>query len=385
MAARRRFGRVRQLPSGRWQVRYRGPDDADRPAPETFARKRDAESWLVRKEAEILAGDWVDPLGGQALFREFATAWVRERPNLRLRTLDLYRYLLRQHLLPTFGRRSIGSIRESQIRTWRRNLIDSDVSPVTAAKAYRLLKAILNTAVDDGLIRRNPCRIVGAGQEKSAERTILTVEEIFRLAEAIGGRYEALVLLGTFGSLRWGELAALTRSNIDLDACVIRIVASLTETDQGRLSLGPPKSAAGRRTVHLPPLVMPSLRVHLDRYAQPGDDGLVFVGPHGAQLRRSNFRRRIWLPALSAAALPEIHFHDLRHTGNNLTAAAGGSLRELMSRMGHTSTRAALVYLHDTDARQRVLAAAVGELAREKLKPASNEQEATGPETGSGT
>jgi len=131
---------------------------------------------------------------------------------------------------------------------------------------------------------------------------------------------------------------------------------------------GPPKSAAGRRTVQLPPLVIPSLREHLARSALPGADGLVFTGPHGALLRRSNFRRRVWLPALEKAGLPEIHFHDLRHTGNNLTATAGANLRELMARMGHASTRAALIYLHDTDDRQRVIATAVSDLASEQLR-----------------
>jgi integrase len=108
---------------------------------------------------------------------------------------------------------------------------------------------------------------------------------------------------------------------------------------------------------------MPILRDHLDQHAQPGDDGLVFTGPNGASLRRSNFRRRVWLPALAAAGLPEIHFHDLRHTGNVLAASAGASLKELMARMGHASTRAALLYLHDTDDRQRAIATAVSDLA----------------------
>ena len=106
MADRRRFGRIRQLPSGRWQARYRGPDGVDRPAPGTFVRKQDAQSWLVSKEAEVLAGDWLDPDAGRVAFREFATAWVKERPNLRPRTLDLYGYLLRQHILSTFVHRS---------------------------------------------------------------------------------------------------------------------------------------------------------------------------------------------------------------------------------------------------------------------------------------
>jgi integrase len=133
------------------------------------------------------------------------------------------------------------------------------------------------------------------------------------------------------------------------------------------LTTGPPKSAAGRRTVQIPQLVIPILRQHLDQYAHPGDDSLVFTGPGGGLLRRSGFRRRIWLPALAKAELPPLHFHGLRHTGNVLTATAGASLRELMARMGHASTRAALVYLHDTDDRQRAIAAAVSDLASKQL------------------
>ena len=91
------------------------------------------------------------------------------------------------------------------------------------AKAYRLLKAIMNTAVDDGRIRRNPCRIKGASQETSPERPVLTVAQVYALAEAIDRRYRALVLLAAFGSLRWGELAALRRSDIDLTNRTIRV------------------------------------------------------------------------------------------------------------------------------------------------------------------
>src|SRR5262245_45157199 len=96
--------------------------------------------------------------------------------------------------------------------------------------------------------------------------------------------------------------------------------------------------------------------LHTSPRSKPGDDGLVFVSPRGERLRRSNFRRRVWLPAPTKAGLPEIHFHYLRHTSNILTAIAGASLRELMARMGHASTRAALVYLHHTDDRQRAIA-----------------------------
>jgi hypothetical protein len=101
---------------------------------------------------------------------------------------------------------------------------------------------------------------------------------------------------------------------------------------------------------------------------RPGDAGLICTSLSGAPLRRGNFRRRIWLPALKSAKLPGVHFHDLRHTGNNLAATAGANPPELMARMGHSSSRAALIYLHSTDKRQIAIADALGELAAKELQ-----------------
>lgn len=205
MAGKRRFGRVRRLPSGRWQARYKGPDDIDRPASKTLASKTDAEVWLALTEAEIIRGDWLDPDAGRVPLSQYAVAWVNERPNLRPKTLQLYGGLVRLHLAPTLGKLAIQDISEPRVRHWRKSLLDDGVGEVTVAKAYRLLKAIMNTAVDDRLIRRNPCRIKGAGQEKSPERPVLTIRQVFDLADAIGSRYRALVLLAVFGSLRWAS------------------------------------------------------------------------------------------------------------------------------------------------------------------------------------
>ena len=87
------------------------------------------------------------------------------------------------------------------------------------------------------------------------------------------------------------------------------------------------------------------------------------VGPKGARLRRSNFHR-IWVKACLAAGVPDLHFHDLRHTGGTLAAATGASLKELMARLGHSSTRAALIYQRATRDRDQAIAQALGELAR---------------------
>ncbi len=366
MAGKRRFGRVRRLPSGRWQARYKGPDGLDRPAPGTFATKTDAERWLALTEAEIIRDDWLDPDAGRVPFIEYAMSWVVERPNLRPKTVQLYKGLVRLHMMPGLGSLTVQEITEPRVRRWRRGLLAAGVGEVTVAKVYRLLKAIMNTAVDDGMIRRNPCRIKGAGQERSPERPVLTIRQVFTLADAIEPRYRALVLLAVFGSLRWGELAALRRRHLDLRSGTLRVEVSVAELIDGSLVTGPPKSEAGKRIVTLPSFVLPDITAHLDQFAGTDADSLVFVGPKGAPLRRSNFTR-IWRRATESAGLTGFHFHDLRHTGNHIAAATGASLRELMGRMGHSTTRAAVIYQHRTAERDRFIAAAMSQIVTAEL------------------
>jgi integrase len=388
MSKKRRFGRVRRLPSGRYQARYLGPDGIDRPASETFATKSDAEVWLTLKEAEILRGDWMDPDAGKVAFGKYAVRWVDDQV-LKPRTEGLYRGLLRNHLAPTFGNVDLRDIRESDIRHWRKERLaagprqERPFGPVTVAKAYRLMHAILNTATDDRLIRRNPCRIKGAGQEDSPERAVISLATLIKLLDRVPPRYRALVLLATFASLRFGELAGLRRGQVDLDGCAVHVIVSTAETDDGRLIDDDPKSQAGRRRVAFPKEIAPELRWHLERFAQPGDDGLVFIGPKGGRLRRSTFRRT-WTRSRTAVGLPDLHFHDLRHTGNTMAAGQGASLRELMERMGHSSARAALIYQHATQERDEAIAAGMGKLLRRARRKAQGAGGA-GTEQPSGT
>ena len=189
-----------------------------RPADDTFATKAEAEDWLTLTEAEILEDDWIDPDAGDILLSDYGATWIDERPGLRPKTVTLYSHLLRSHIAPYFPAMTVARLTLATVRRWHKKLLDNGVSQVTAAKAYRLLRAILNTAVDDGLIRRNPCRMKGAGSENSPERPVLTVPQVYALADAIAPAI-ALILLATFASLRWAELAALTSQDIDLDAC----------------------------------------------------------------------------------------------------------------------------------------------------------------------
>jgi integrase len=370
--AKRRFGRVRRLPSGRYQARYPGPDGLDRPAPETFASKADADVWLTLKEAEIRRDDWHDPDAGKILFGDYADTWINDHV-LKPRTEELYRGLLKNHLKPTFGNVDLGDIREGDIRRWRKERLTNGpkqarpFGPVTVAKAYRLMHSIMTTAVEDARIRRNPCHIKGAGQEHSDERPVIPVSTLLDLLDNVPERYRALLLLATFANLRFGELASLRRNQLDLDACEVRVNASTAEMDDGRLIEGDPKSHAGKRTVSFPVDIVPELADHLERFADPKPNGLVFIGPKGGRLRRSNFRR-FWERARGVVGLPELHFHDLRHTGNTMAAAQGASLKELMERMGHSSPRAALIYQHATRERDQKIAEGMGRLFADAKK-----------------
>jgi integrase len=367
--SRRYFGNVRKRESGRYQARYRAPDGKLLSAPHTFARKSDAVRWLTLKEAEIKRGDWIDPDRGSVTFGDYAEQWLEDRV-LKVRTVDLYRALLRNHLLPTFGGLSMAAIDDATVRRWRKERLDAGsravrpFGPVTVAKAYRLLHAIFVTAADDRLVRRNPCRIDGAGIEESPEREIASLPVVFAVADALPVRYRAMALLATFTGMRWGELVGLRRENVDLATREIRIVETTAELDKGGLLPETPKSRAGRRTVAFPEELVPELRWHLERFAEPGERGLVFVGPKGAPLRRSNFRP-IWNAARTKAGAPELHFHDLRHVGGTLAAATGASLKELMARLGHSSTRAALTYQHATRDRDQAIAKALGGLVQQ--------------------
>jgi integrase len=348
--SRRRFGWRRKLPSGPWQASYLGPDGQRRNAPHTFRTKGDAERWLTLVEAELERGQWTDPERQQARLAAFGDRWIAERPGLRPRTIDLYRWLFGKHVRPYLGTVRLHDLDAATVRQWRHGLLDAGVSATMAAKAYRLLRAILTTAVDDSIIARNPCRLRGAGSEPTGERPVLSVAQVFDLVDQMPPRYRMLVLVATFGSLRWGEVSALRRCDVDPDTGVLRVRLAFAERSTGEIVLGPPKSRAGIRAVTLPRPLLGPLATHLEEYGPADPAGLLFTGDKGGTLRRSNFNRRVsWRTVVSRVGVPNLHFHDLRHTGNTLAASSGASLRDLMIRMGHDSMRAALIYQHGTD------------------------------------
>jgi integrase len=333
----------------------------------TFRTRKEADAFEAEERSARLHGISVDPHGGQVEFGRYADLWLKNRPGLRPRSVELYDYLLRHYLRPEFEAARLADITPAWVRRWHANLsYRPNIGPSTVAKSYRLLRTMLGTAVEDELIARNPCVLKRASIEHHDERPVASVEQIAALADAVGPKYRAMVLLATWCSLRFGELAGLVRADIDLSARVVNVSRQLQELQDGSHLYGPPKSEAGRRAVAIPPHVLVDVKAHLDAQVGLAADTLVFATPEGTPLRRSNFNRRVWQPACAAVGLKGFRFHDLRHSGNTLAASTGASLKELMRRMGHASPRAALIYQHATAERDRAVAEALSRLAEPK-------------------
>ena len=360
--SRRRFGSVRQYRSGRWTASYRDPAGLERRAPDTFDTKTDAEIWLSQVEADLTRGNWQDPAAGAVNFAVYAEQWINER-GLAATTDELYRRLLRLHLLPTFGSWDLDEITPPRVRTWRTERLAA-TGATTVAKSYRLLKAVMETATDDELIRRNPPRIRGAGKETAAEGQVATVAQVDALADAMGPRWRLMVFLGAYGPMRPEELAELRRRDVDCDRLIVRVRMAAPELTTGRRVIGDTKSAAGKRLVVLSEFMATDIRRHLDWYAEKEPDGLLFVGEKGKPFRRSTFGRK-WRRARTLVGMPDgFRFYDLRHTGHTLATRSGATLKDTMVRAGQSSERAALIYQHSDTERQMEVAGGLDALVR---------------------
>ncbi len=359
--SRRQSGGIDLLPSGRWRARFNAPDG--KRVTKTFPTKADADAWIATQSTAVLEGRYIDPSGARVRFCEYAEQWLVSRHDLRPRTSELYEGLLRRHLLPTFGSLPLGSIQPITVRRWYEHMT-SPAGPgaSTAAKAYRLLRTILRTAVDEERIVRSPCNIRGAGVEKAAERPVATIGELEALAEAIGDRLRLLILLAAWCGLRRGELLGLERRDIDLAAATVVVARTRQGLKDGTIIIGPPKTAAGRRTIAIPPHILDDVAHHLESFVGTDPCSLLFTGAKGGPLR-VHVLQDLWEKARETVGLEHLHLHDLRHSGNTWAAATGASTAELMARMGHSSMQAAVRYQHATRERDAALATALSDLA----------------------
>jgi integrase len=183
------------------------------------------------------------------------------------------------------------------------------------------------------LIGSNPVRSVQLPRIEREEQRFLTPLEVARLADNIDPRYGPLVLVAAYCGLRAGELFGLRLGRVDLLRCTLDVAETLVEV-QGHQHFGPPKTRAGRRVVPVPRFVTDTLEPVV---AGRDHDELLFTSPHGAPIRASQFRRRVWKPGVTAAGLDPLRLHDLRHTAVAFWIAAGASPKEIAVRAGHSS------------------------------------------------
>lgn len=357
---RRQLGGVDRLPSSRWRVRMFDPGTGRRVSLGTFKTKAEAERAFASATADQQKGTWVAPEKGRVTLDDYAWQWLDTRltprgERLRPRTRELYEGFLRLHILPTLGQVPLARLTTVGIRSWHAGLLADGPGASSVAKCYRLLRTILNTAVEDGLIVANPHTIKGAGVEPAEERPLPTLAQVSGLAAEVQPQFRAFVLLAAFGGLRRGELLGLTRPDIDLLHRTATVRVQRQETKGGHHLVGPPKTAAGLRTLVLPASLIPEIEAHLDEWVGPEPDAPIFAGTHGGPVRVVTWQRE-WTRARKALGLEGVRLHDLRHVAGTMAAATGASTKELMHRFGHASPRAALRYQHATAERDEAIA-----------------------------
>jgi len=359
MEQRRHFGTVRRRESGRWQVMYWY--EGRRRAAGTFASKADAYVRLAKIESDVRGGTWIDPEAGELTVSRYANMWLDNRTDLAVRTRELYRYILDRHVFPDLGPVTLAKLAPARIRVWHSSIAKDH--PATAAKAYRLLSTIMRTAVIDGLIASTPCKIDGAGAERSIERPIATINEVVALEDAMPDHLRLLVPLATWCQLRRGEILGLRRRDIDVSNGVLHVVQSRTFGMDGVSVTKQPKTAAGNRSLAVPEFLMTAIVDHLKRHVGRDPDALVFNGRAGKSLTRDALQG-VWEKAREEVGRPDLRLHDLRHTGLTFAASTGATTVELMHRAGHASAAASMRYQHAIRDRDRLIADALQNMAR---------------------
>jgi integrase len=360
------FGRIRKLPSGRYQAGYVGPDLALHNGLSTFETLMDARAWLAAERRHMEGGTWVAPRARNratkpATLGAFADAWLKDR-QLKPRTRALYRSLLDQKILPQLGDLPLKDITSLTVRNWYASLPAEH--PSRRVHAYSLLRTILGSAVTEDLIPSNPCHIRGAGNSKRVHQIKpASLAELEGIIAVLPDRYRLMVLLASWCALRFGELTELRRNDIDLKAGKIMVRRGVVWIS-GKTIIDTPKSTAGVRDVAIPPHLLPAVKQHLSDHAEWGRDGLLFPAPQtGGHLHSGSFHET-WDRARKAAGRPDLRFHDLRHTGAVLAAQQGATLAELMNRLGHSSPRMAIAYQHVAEDRDTEIARRLSELVK---------------------
>jgi integrase len=292
-----------------------------------------------------------------------AREWLASNPDKRQSTIARDKSILENHVYPTLGTKKIGDVTTGEIQ----NLVNKwgkSQAPSTVGRQKTCMTAVFSFAVDRGKILRSPVHKIKLPRVEKAKRHNLTSEDIAKLAEATGDKWAASVYLGAVTGLRWGEAFALRADSLDLDAGTVTVDAGISRGEQGESVEDGPKTAAGIRTLSIPSALVDILRAHVENQ-DIRDDGLLFPDDRGGLVRASNWRRRVWEPAVKKAGLgdvtPALGFHDLRRLAATSMVMAGVDPKTLQTRMGHASIRTSLdLYAQMTSESDRAAADAMG-------------------------
>lgn len=354
--------------SGRFQASYVYDDGVRYYAPHTYDNKGDAEGWLFTERKLIELGEWSPPEARAArkvmtgvTLREYVQSWMPNR-DLTPTTRSLYARLLDTRILPGLGDQMLRAINPAQVRSWWINL--GKETPTSNAHAYQLLKTIYNTALEEKLVKENPCQLKSAGKPpKARDVQLLTPSELETISKSVPERYRAAVFVAAWCGLRFGELIELRRKDVRTRNGFIVLTVRRSATRVGKkLVVGPTKTQAGSRDVHVPPHVAELLSDHLKSHTGRGPEAFVFTTTRDQRLSRTAFTKMVKRGYL-VVGKPEMRVHDLRHVGATLAAQAGATTKELMARLGHATPGMAMRYQIASQDRDAKLAVGLTELA----------------------
>jgi integrase len=309
----------RKRPDGRWEARYYADTPTGRKRKTLYAKTRQE---VARKLANALAEQKAPPpfVPTSMTAREFFTRYDEvARETMKRRSFETYRDIARLHLLPAFANKKLKDLSREHVQRLYTHKRQEGLSAARVRRIHGVLSAALNTAVRWRLVEHNVCREVSPPRVPQPEIRPLSLEEAKRfLAAAKGDRYEALYVLGVTSGARWGELAGLFWSDLDLERRVMHIQRALI-TGHGRQTFETPKTRGSRRSIGLAKKATAALLRHRERQADARlpveGDTLAFTNTIGGPLNPSHFTQRSFKPLLKRAGLPDTTWHAAtRHT-----------------------------------------------------------------------